>query len=240
MIRVGIGGWTYEPWCGTFYPAGLPKARELAYACERLTSIEINGTFYRTQKPDTFRKWAAEAPDHFVFSLKGPRYATNRTRLAEAGPSIDRFVESGITELGPKLGPILWQFAPKKKNSTRRTFPRSSTCCRPGGGRAKDPARGGGAPRQLLHAGPRGAAAPPWRARRLRRRVQVPGYCRFDRRLRLCPPAALVRGRAGRIPRRSVGPLGGAFQDLGGRGRARRPAARGAAFASGSRPRARL
>jgi uncharacterized protein YecE (DUF72 family) len=115
MIRVGIGGWTYEPWCGTFYPAGLPKARELAYACERLTSIEINGTFYRTQKPDTFRKWAAEAPDGFVFSLKGPRYATNRTRLAEAGESITRFFESGVTELGPKLGPILWQFAPTKK-----------------------------------------------------------------------------------------------------------------------------
>jgi uncharacterized protein YecE (DUF72 family) len=115
MIRVGVGGWTYEPWCGTFYPPGLPKARELAYACERLTSIEINGTFYRTQKPDTFRKWAAEAPDGFVFSLKGPRYATNRTRLAEAGESIARFVDSGITELGPKLGPILWQFAPTKK-----------------------------------------------------------------------------------------------------------------------------
>jgi uncharacterized protein YecE (DUF72 family) len=115
VIRVGIGGWTYEPWCGTFYPPGLPKARELAYACERLTSIEINGTFYRTQTPASFRKWAGEAPDGFVFSLKGPRYATNRTRLAEAGESIARFFDSGVTELGPKLGPILWQFAPTKK-----------------------------------------------------------------------------------------------------------------------------
>jgi uncharacterized protein YecE (DUF72 family) len=115
MIRVGIGGWTFEPWRGTFFPPGLPKTRELAYASERLTAIEVNGTFYSTQKPGTFRKWAAEAPDGFVFSLKGPRYATNRTRLAEAGPSIARFVESGISELGAKLGPILWQFAPTKK-----------------------------------------------------------------------------------------------------------------------------
>lgn len=114
MIRVGVGGWTYEPWRGTFYPRGLPQARELSYACGQLTSIEVNGTFYRTQKPDSFRKWAHEAPDGFVFSLKGPRYATNRSRLAEAGPSIVRFLESGVTELGPKLGPILWQFAPTK------------------------------------------------------------------------------------------------------------------------------
>jgi uncharacterized protein YecE (DUF72 family) len=115
MIFVGIGGWTYEPWRGTFYPPGLPQARELSYACSQLTSIEINGTFYRTQKPDSFRKWADEAPEGFVFSLKGPRYATNRTRLSEAGESIARFFDSGVTELGAKLGPILWQFAPTKK-----------------------------------------------------------------------------------------------------------------------------
>src|SRR5918998_2618906 len=115
MIRVGIGGWTYEPWRGTFYPPGLPQARELAYASSRLTSIEINGTFYRTQSPASFRKWADETPDGFVFSLKGPRYATNRSRLAEAGESIARFFDSGVTELGPKLGPILWQFAPTKR-----------------------------------------------------------------------------------------------------------------------------
>jgi uncharacterized protein YecE (DUF72 family) len=115
MIYVGIGGWTYEPWRGTFYPPGLAQARELAYAASRLTSIEINGTFYRTQSPASFRKWADETPDGFVFSLKGPRYATNRTRLAEAGESVARFFDSGVTELGPKLGPILWQFAPTKK-----------------------------------------------------------------------------------------------------------------------------
>jgi uncharacterized protein YecE (DUF72 family) len=115
MIRVGVGGWVYEPWRETFYPPGLPQKNELAYASRHLTSIEINGTFYGTQKPESFRKWAAETPVDFVFSLKGPRYATNRSRLAEAGPSIERFLASGITELGSKLGPILWQFAPNKR-----------------------------------------------------------------------------------------------------------------------------
>ncbi|MEJ2377731.1 MAG: DUF72 domain-containing protein [Pseudolabrys sp.] len=114
-IYCGIGGWTYEPWRGVFYPKGLPHARELGYASERLTSIEVNGTFYRTQAPATFRKWAAEVPDGFVFSLKGPRYAVNRRVLAETGDAIKRFLDSGVTELGPHLGPLLWQFAPTKK-----------------------------------------------------------------------------------------------------------------------------
>jgi uncharacterized protein YecE (DUF72 family) len=115
MIRVGIGGWTYAPWRGAFYPPGLPQARELEYASRHLTSIEINGTFYRTQTRASFRKWAKETPDDFVFSLKGPRYATNRRVLAEAGESVERFLASGVTELGAKLGPLLWQFAPTKK-----------------------------------------------------------------------------------------------------------------------------
>jgi uncharacterized protein YecE (DUF72 family) len=115
MIRVGIGGWTYEPWRGAFYPAGLRQADELAHASRELTSIEVNGTFYRTQSPASFRKWAQETPDNFVFALKGPRYATNRNQLAEAGPAIERFVASGVSELGPKLGPLAWQFAPTKK-----------------------------------------------------------------------------------------------------------------------------
>ncbi len=114
-IRVGIGGWTYEPWRGVFYPKGLPHAQELRYAAERLTSIEVNGTFYSTQSPKTFRKWASEVPDGFVFALKGPRYAVNRRVLAEAGDSIRRFIDSGISELGDHLGPLLWQFAPTKK-----------------------------------------------------------------------------------------------------------------------------
>ena len=114
-LYTGIGGWTYEPWRGVFYPKELPHARELSYAGEHLTSIEVNGTFYSTQSPKTFRKWASEVPDGFVFALKGPRYAVNRRVLKEAGDSIKRFLDSGITELGGKLGPLLWQFAPHKK-----------------------------------------------------------------------------------------------------------------------------
>jgi uncharacterized protein YecE (DUF72 family) len=114
-IRVGIGGWTYEPWRGNFYPEGLAQSRELAYASERLTSIEINGTYYSTQKPATFAKWRDETPDGFVFALKASRFTTNRRVLAEAGDSINRFVGSGLVELGPKLGPIVWQFAPTKR-----------------------------------------------------------------------------------------------------------------------------
>jgi uncharacterized protein YecE (DUF72 family) len=114
-IRIGIGGWTFAPWRGEFYPKGLPHARELSYASERLTSIEVNGTFYRSQTPATFRKWASEVPDGFVFSIKGSRFVTNRRVLKEAGESIERFMDSGVTELGNKLGPLLWQFAPFKK-----------------------------------------------------------------------------------------------------------------------------
>ncbi|MGB6892512.1 MAG: DUF72 domain-containing protein [Xanthobacteraceae bacterium] len=114
-IYIGIGGWTFEPWRGVFYPKGLPHAKELAYAGERLTSIEVNGTFYRSQTAATFRKWASEVPAGFVFALKGPRFAVNRRVLKEAGDSIKRFIDSGVTELGDRLGPLLWQFAPTKK-----------------------------------------------------------------------------------------------------------------------------
>jgi uncharacterized protein YecE (DUF72 family) len=114
-IRIGIGGWTFEPWRGVFYPKGLPHTKELAYASEHLTSIEVNGTFYRSQTPATFRKWSNEVPENFVFALKGPRLAVNRRVLKEAGDSIKRFLNSGITELGDHLGPLLWQFAPTKK-----------------------------------------------------------------------------------------------------------------------------
>ena len=113
-IRIGIGGWTYAPWRGAFYPENLPHARELEYASRQLTAIEINGTYYSTQKPATFAKWRDDTPEGFVFSLKASRYATNRRELAGAKDSIHRFVHSGIAELGPKLGPIVWQFAPTK------------------------------------------------------------------------------------------------------------------------------
>jgi uncharacterized protein YecE (DUF72 family) len=114
-IYVGIGGWNFAPWRGVFYPEGLPQAKELEYASSHLTSIEINATFYRSQTPATFRKWATTVPDGFVFSIKGPRFATNRHELAEAGDSIKRFLDSGVLELGDRLGPLLWQFAPTKK-----------------------------------------------------------------------------------------------------------------------------
>ena len=115
MIRVGIGGWTYEPWRGTFYPEGLKHAAELRYAGERLTTIEINGTFYRTQSAASFAKWADETPENFVFAVKGHRAVVNKRVLAEAGEAIDWFYGSGILALGDKLGPVLWQFAPHKK-----------------------------------------------------------------------------------------------------------------------------
>ena len=115
MIRVGIGGWIFEPWRGTFFPKGLPKTRELHYASRAVTTIEINSTYYSAQKPETFPKWAEQTPDDFVFSVKASRFATNRRVLAEAGLSVERFVTGGITELKTKLGPILWQFAPTKK-----------------------------------------------------------------------------------------------------------------------------
>ena len=114
-IYIGVGGWTFAPWRGVFYPKELTQAKELEYAASKLTSIEINGTYYGSQKPESFRKWAREVPDGFVVSLKGPRFATNRRVLAEAGDSVKRFYDSGVLELGDRLGPVLWQFAPTKK-----------------------------------------------------------------------------------------------------------------------------
>jgi uncharacterized protein YecE (DUF72 family) len=115
-IRVGIGGWTFEPWRGgVFFPEKHPKTRELEYASRAVTTIEINGTYYSTQKPSSFRKWADETPEDFVFAVKAHRLTTNRKILAEAKPSIEHFLGSGLDALGKKLGPILWQFAPTKK-----------------------------------------------------------------------------------------------------------------------------
>jgi uncharacterized protein YecE (DUF72 family) len=113
-IRIGVGGWTFAPWRGAFYPDGLAQKRELEYASRKLTSIEVNGTYYGSQKPDSFAKWHDETPDDFVFALKGPRFVTNRRVLSEAGPSIERFFASGVMALREKLGPINWQLAPTK------------------------------------------------------------------------------------------------------------------------------
>ncbi|HEY0629019.1 MAG TPA: DUF72 domain-containing protein [Sphingomicrobium sp.] len=114
-IRVGIGGWDFEPWRGTFYPERLAKAKQLRFATEQLTAIEINSTYYSSQKPATFANWAKTAPDGFQFAVKASRFATNRKLLAEAGESVTRFLSQGITELGDRLGPILWQFMATKK-----------------------------------------------------------------------------------------------------------------------------
>jgi uncharacterized protein YecE (DUF72 family) len=114
-IRIGVGGWTYEPWRGSFYPEKLVQKRELEYASRKLTSIEINGTFYGSQKPESFAKWRDETPDGFVFALKAPRYATHRRVLSEAGSTIERFLTGGVLELKDKLGPINWQLMPATK-----------------------------------------------------------------------------------------------------------------------------
>ncbi|HSC17456.1 MAG TPA: DUF72 domain-containing protein [Rhizomicrobium sp.] len=115
MIRVGIGGWNYPPWRGTFYPKGLAQAKELEFASRALTSIEINATYHRIQKRDSFKKWANTAPDRFQFSVKAWQFATAKKNLAEGAPLIEKFLGSGFTALGAKLGPILWQFAPTRK-----------------------------------------------------------------------------------------------------------------------------
>ncbi len=114
-IYVGVGGWTFEPWRGTFYPEKLSQKRELEYAAQHLTSIEVNGTYYSGFKPPTFVKWRQETPDGFVFSLKASRYCTNRRKLVDAAESIERFIGQGIHELRDRLGPINWQFMETKK-----------------------------------------------------------------------------------------------------------------------------
>lgn len=114
-IRIGIGGWTFEPWRGVFYPDDLPQKRELEFASRALTSIEINGTYYSTFKPDSWRKWRDETPDGFVFAVKASRFCTNRKILAGAAGSVEKFIGQGLTELGQKLGPINWQFMATKK-----------------------------------------------------------------------------------------------------------------------------
>jgi uncharacterized protein YecE (DUF72 family) len=114
-VFIGVGGWNFEPWRGVFYPDKLPQAKELEYAAGKLTAIEINSTYYGSQKPESFRKWAAATPDGFKFSVKASRFSTNRRVLAEGKDSVNRFLNSGVTELGDRLGPLLWQFAPTKK-----------------------------------------------------------------------------------------------------------------------------
>ncbi|MBN9660206.1 MAG: DUF72 domain-containing protein [Acidobacteria bacterium] len=114
-IRIGISGWTYAPWRGKFYPAKLPQKQELAYAARVFSSIEINGTFYGLQRPEAFGVWRSETPEDFVFAVKGSRYITHMLRLREVEVPLANFLASGVLRLGPKLGPILWQFPPNMK-----------------------------------------------------------------------------------------------------------------------------
>jgi len=114
-IRIGIGGWTYPPWRGSFYPEKLPQSKELEYASSHLGAIEINATFYGRQKPKSWENWEKIAPDGFQFAIKGSRYCVSRSKLVESAESIANFFGQGFGVLGPKLGPVLWQFAPFKK-----------------------------------------------------------------------------------------------------------------------------
>ena len=114
-VRIGVGGWTFEPWRGVFYPASVKQKDELAYASRHLTAIEINGTYYSTFKPDSWRRWRDETPDGFVFTVKGSRFTTNRRELATAGESLERYFAQGLHELGARLGPVFWQLPHTKK-----------------------------------------------------------------------------------------------------------------------------
>jgi uncharacterized protein YecE (DUF72 family) len=113
-IHIGIGGWDYDPWRETYYPAGLARAKQLEHVGKTLSATEINATYYRTQRPELFARWAKAVPDGFRFALKASRFCTNRRALGEAAESIDKFCGQGFTELGDRLGPILWQLAPTK------------------------------------------------------------------------------------------------------------------------------
>ncbi|MEA3016211.1 MAG: hypothetical protein QOI38_933 [Sphingomonadales bacterium] len=113
-IHVGIGGWDYDPWRGTFYPPGLPRAKQLEHASRRVTAIEINATFYKLQRPELYRRWADATPPGFKFAIKGSRFCVNRRVLAEAGEALAKFCAQGLEELGDRLGPILWQLAETK------------------------------------------------------------------------------------------------------------------------------
>lgn len=119
-VRIGISGWRYAPWRGAFYPEKLRQADELHYASRQFSTIEINGTFYSQQRPDSFAKWAAETPRGFVFAVKGPRYITHIRRLKDCKQALANFLASGLLRLGPKLGPILWQLPPNFRYDAKR------------------------------------------------------------------------------------------------------------------------
>jgi uncharacterized protein YecE (DUF72 family) len=122
-VRIGVSGWTYPPWRGVFYPKGVRQKRELEYAASQFDTLEINGTFYGMQWPDAFADWAAQVPDDFVFAVKGSRYITHMKRLRDAATPLANFFASGLLRLGPKLGPVLWQFPPNFRFDADRIEP---------------------------------------------------------------------------------------------------------------------
>ena len=197
-IHTGIGGWTFAAWRGPFYPEHLLHAQELAYAAQRLTAIEINGTFYRTQTPASFAKWRAAAPDGFVFAVKAPRAATHRADLADAEAAITRFLNSGLVELGDRLGPILWQFPP-----TRIFDPAVSAAFLA----LLPPEHGGLALRHVVETRHASFVNPEWFAQLRKHQVargnhrlrQAPLAGRSDSAVRLRPPATQQQRRAGRL-----------------------------------------
>jgi uncharacterized protein YecE (DUF72 family) len=119
-VRIGISGWTYAPWRGVFYPKGLPRKRELEYVASRFPTLEINGTFYGMQRPEAFADWADRVPDDFVFAVKAPRFITHMRRLRDVATPLANFIASGLLRLGPKLGPVLWQFPPNFRFDAER------------------------------------------------------------------------------------------------------------------------
>lgn len=119
-VRIGISGWTYAPWRGVFYPKALPRKQELSYAARHFRSIEINGTFYGLQRPESFARWRDETPDGFVFAVKGSRYITHMLKLKDVETPLANFMASGLLRLGAKLGPILWQFSPRMRFDPER------------------------------------------------------------------------------------------------------------------------
>ena len=215
-IRVGVGGWTFAPWRGSFYPEGLPAKRELEHASRHLTAIEINGTFYRSQGPKSFAKWREETPDNFVFTVKGHRAVVNAKVLGESGEAIEWFFKSGVSELGPKLGPILWQFAPFKKFNPDDLGAFLTLLPREFDG-VRYPACRRGAARKLCRAGVRGAGAKAQRRDRLRRFRRASGDRRCHGGFRLRAAATLFSGRTDGLFKRRSRSLGEAREGLGSR-----------------------
>ena len=241
-IRIGTSGWRYPPWRGTFYPDGLVQRRELEYLSRSVSSIEINGSFYSLQRPDSFRSWFAETPDDFLFAVKGPRFVTHLKQLRDVETPVANFLASGVLALGAKLGPVLWQLPPRMRFNPSRVedflalLPRTTSAAAELADPARRARRGPGvdghrrrpaaaardraAARVVPGPGVRGAAA---RARR-RARAQrlggdLAGVRRADDRSRLRPSARAGRAVRGWLHRRRAGPLGGADPRAGaGRG----------------------